>query len=146
METHYNLGLLYQQSGNFEKSLYHYKKTLEINPKFTKADHSIAMMTEYSSKNKHFLDMQKKLTDDNLNDFEKLELYFALGKAYNDLDDDKNSFFHIDHANSLKKKITKYNIENDVKLFNNIKSFFSKISLNQLNFNKKKNYFYFRYA
>jgi hypothetical protein len=82
--------------------------------------------------------MQKKLTDENLDDFEKLELYFALGKAYNDLEDYKNSFFHIDHANSLKKKITKYNIENDVKLFNNIKSFFSKISLNQLNFNKKK--------
>ena len=138
METHFNLGVLYEQSGNFEKSLYHYKKTLEINPKFTKADHSIALMTEYSSKNKHFLDMQKKLTDENLDDFEKLELYFALGKAYNDLEDYKNSFFHIDHANSLKKKITKYNIENDVKLFNNIKSFFSKISLNQLNFNKKK--------
>ena len=138
METHFNLGVLYEQSGNFEKSLYHYKKTLEINPKFTKADHSIAMMTEYSSKNKHFLDMQKKLTDENLDDFEKLELYFALGKAYNDLEDYKNSFFHIEHANSLKKKITKYNIENDVKLFNNIKSFFSKISLNKLNSNKKK--------
>ena len=138
METHFNLGVLYEQSGHFEKSLYHYKKTLEINPKFTKADHSIAMMTEYSSKNKHFLDMQKKLTDESLNDFEKLELYFALGKAYDDLKDYENSFFHIERANSLKKKVTKYNIENDIKLFNNIKSFFSKISLNKLNFNKKK--------
>ena len=138
METHFNLGVLYEQSGNFEKSLYHYKKTLEINPKFAKADHEIAMITKYSSKNKHFLDMQKKLTDKNLNDFEKLELHFALGKAYDDLKDYKNSFFHIEHANSLKKKITKYNIENDVKLFDNIKSFFSKISLNQLNSNKKK--------
>ena len=138
METHFNLGILYQESGDFEKSLYHYKKTLEINPKFVKADHGIANITKYSSKNKHFLDMQKKLTDENLNDFEKLELHFAVGKAYDDLKDYKNSFFHIEHANSLKKKITKYNIENDVKLFNNIKSFFSKISLNQLNFNKKK--------
>ena len=137
-ETHFNLGILYQESGDFEKSLYHYKKTLEINPKFVKADHGIANITKYSSKNKHFLDMQKKLTDENLNDFEKLELHFALGKAYDDLEDYKNSFFHIDHANSLKKKITKYNIENDVKLFDNIKSFFSKIFLNQLNSNKKK--------
>jgi len=96
------------------------------------------MITKYSSKNKHFLDMQKKLTDENLNNFEKLELHFALGKAYDDLKDYKNSFFHIEHANSLKKKITKYNIENDVKLFDNIKSFFSKISLNKLNSNKKK--------
>ena len=138
METHFNLGILYQESGDFEKSLYYYKKTLKINPKFTKADSGIANITKYSSKNKHFLDMQKKLTDKNLNDFEKLELHFGLGKAYDDLKDYKNSFFHIEHANSLKKKITKYNIENDVKLFNNIKSFFSKISLNQLNFNKKK--------
>ena len=138
METHFNLGILYQESGDFEKSLYHYKKTLKINPKFTKADSGIANITKYSSKNKHFLDMQKKLTDENLNDFEKLELHFGLGKAYDDLKDYKNSFFHIEHANSLKKKITKYNIENDVKLFDNIKSFFSKISLNQLNSNKKK--------
>ena len=138
METHFNLGILYQESGDFEKSLYHYKKTLEINPKFTKADSGIANITKYSSKNKHFLDMQKKLTDENLNDFEKLELHFAVGKAYDDLKDYKNSFFHIEHANSLKKKVTKYNIENDVKLFDNIKSFFSKIFLNQLNSNKKK--------
>jgi len=138
METHFNLGILYQESGDFEKSLYHYKKTLEINPKFVKADHGIANITKYSSKNKHFLDMQKKLTDENLNDFEKLELHFAVGKAYDDLKDYKNSFFHIEHANSLKKKVTKYNIENDVKLFDNIKSFFSKIFLNQLNSNKKK--------
>ena len=137
-ETHFNLGILYQESGDFEKSLYHYKKTLEINPKFVKADHGIANITKYSSKNKHFLDMQKKLTDENLNDFEKSELHFAVGKAYDDLKDYKNSFFHIEHANSLKKKVTKYNIENDVKLFDNIKSFFSKIFLNQLNFNKKK--------
>ena len=137
-ETHFNLGILYQESGDFEKSLYHYKKTLEINPKFVKADHGIANITKYSSKNKHFLDMQKKLTDENLNDFEKSELHFAVGKAYDDLKDYKNSFFHVEHANSLKKKITKYNIEDDVKLFDNIKSFFSKIFLNQLNSNKKK--------
>ena len=138
IETHFNIGVLYQQSGDFEKSLYHFKRTLEINPKFTKADYGIAMITKYSSKNKHFLNMQKKITDENLDDFEKLELHFALGKAYDDLKDYKNSFFHIDHANSLKKKITKYNIKNDVKLFDNIKSFFSKISLNKLNFNKRK--------
>jgi len=138
METHFNLASLYQNSGDFEKSLYHFKKTIKINPKFTKADLSIAMLTKYQSKNEHFLNMQNKLTNEKLNDREKLELYFALGKAYDDLKDYKNSFFNIDCANSLKKKITKYNIENDIKLFNNIKNFFSKISLNQLNPNKKK--------
>jgi len=133
-----NLAALYQSTGDFKKSIFHYRRSLEINPKFTKADRNISMMTKYAAKNQHFLEMQKKVESEDLNKNEKIELHFALGKAYDDLKDYKNSFLNINLANSLKKEMTKYNIESDVRLFKNIKNFFSKKKLNQLNANNKK--------
>ena len=146
LEPHYNLASLYQSSGDFEKSIYHYKKVLKINPKFTKADRNVSMLTKYSNTTEHFLEMKNKLTKEELNNFEKMELHFALGKAYDDIKDYKNSFSNIDFANSLKKEIKKYNIKNDIKLFDNIKKKFSEKTQDKLGINKKKNYFYFRDA
>ncbi len=138
LEPHHNLASLFQSTGELEKAVYHYEKVLGINPKFTKADRGISMMTKYSSTNKHFLEMKKKLVEANLNDFEKIDLHFALGKAYDDIKDYKNSFSNIEIANLLKKKITKYNINNDINLFNSIKNFFSKDQLVKFPSNKKK--------
>ena len=138
LEPHYNLASLYQSSGDFEKSIYHYKKVLKINPKFTKADRNVSMLTKYSNTTEHFLEMKNKLTKEELNNFEKMELHFALGKAYDDIKDYKNSFSNIDFANSLKKEITKYNIKNDIKLFDNIKKKFSEKTQDKLGINKKK--------
>ena len=137
-QPHYNLASLYQASGDFDKSVYHYKKVLKINPKFTKADRNISMMIEYSPENEHFVEMKNKLKDENLNNFEKLELHFAIGKAFDDFKDYKNSFSNISSANSIKKEITKYNIKDDISLFENIKKNFSNQNLTNFSFNKKK--------
>ena len=146
LQPHYNLASLYQASGDFKKSVYHLKKVLKINPKFTKADRNVSMMTKYSVQTEHFLEMKSKIKKEELNNFEKIELHFALGKAYDDIKDYKNSFSNIDSANSLKKQITKYNIKDDIQLFNNIKKKFYKNIQDKFNTNKKKNYFYIRHA
>ena len=54
----------------------------------------------------YFSKLERALTKEELNNFEKMELHFALGKAYDDIKDYKNSFSNIDFANSLKKEIT----------------------------------------
>ncbi len=138
LQPHYNLASLYQASGDFKKSVYHLKKVLKINPKFTKADRNLSMITKYSVQTEHFLEMKSKIKKEELNNFEKLELHFALGKAYDDIKDYKNSFSNIDSANSLKKQITKYNIKDDIQLFNNIKKKFYKNIQDKFNTNKKK--------
>ena len=138
LEPNYNLASFSQSTGDFDKAIYHYKKVLKINPKFTKADRNISMMTKYSLENEHFIEMKNKLNNKNLNNFEKLELHFAIGKAYDDLKDYKESFSNIDYANSLKKEITKYSIKKDVKLFENIKKIFSLTESYKFTENKKK--------
>ena len=129
---------LNQVTGDFEKAIYHYKKVLKLNPKFTKADRNISMMTKYSLKNEHFIEMKNKLKNENLNNYQKLELHFALGKAYDDLKNFKESFTNINSANALKKEITGYDIKNDVQLFKILKKIFSQDKIDQLVENKKK--------
>ena len=138
LQPNYNLASLNQVTGDFEKAIYYYKKVLKISPKFTKADRNISMMTKYSLKNEHFIEMKDKLKNANLNNYEKLELHFALGKAYDDLKKFKESFANINSANLMKKKITGYNIKDDVQIFKNIKKIFSQDKINKLAENKKK--------
>ena len=138
IQPNYNLASLNQVTGDFEKAIYHYKKVLKLNPKFTKADRNISMMTKYSLKNEHFIEMKNKLKNENLNNYQKLELHFALGKAYDDLKNFKESFTNINSANALKKEITGYDIKNDVQLFKNVKKIFSQDKIDQLVENKKK--------
>ena len=70
--------------------------------------------------------------------YEKLELHFALGKAYEDIKDYKNAFYNIEKANSLMKLFTKYKIEKDEKLFQKIKYFFTGKTFNATKQNKIK--------
>tara|TARA_Y100000816_G_scaffold176500_1_gene127296 strand:+ start:7451 stop:8983 length:1533 start_codon:yes stop_codon:yes gene_type:complete len=136
--TNYNLASIYQSLGEFKKSIEFYNKVLEINPKFTIADRNIALMTKYNEKNKHFQNMKEKIQKLTLSDQQKLELLFALGKAYDDNDNYKEAFSNIQKANKIKKNITNYKIENDINLFSNIKKKFNdEIELNISSIKKK---------
>ena len=138
IETNYNIAALHQTIGNYKKSIFYYNKILKLNPKFTKADFAIAMMSKYSENNEHFLNMKEKIKNDVLNENEKMELYFALGKAYEDINDYDTAFLNFKNANIFRKKITGYKIKSDINQFDQIKKKFSKNILKNLKANTKK--------
>ena len=70
--------------------------------------------------------MIEKLQNHKLDDIQKTNLYFAIGKAYEDIKDYKNSFENLKKANDLKYSLTNYKIEVDLKNFETIKNFFKK--------------------
>ena len=131
--VHNNLGMAFQGIGEFEKSKKQFEKVLKIDPKFTKADRSLSMSLKYDTNSSHLKSMESKLKVENLNDFQKIELYFGLGKAYEDIKDYKKSFENYKFGNQLKRRNIEYNIEDDVALFQNIKNAFSNIDFNNLN-------------
>jgi tetratricopeptide (TPR) repeat protein len=126
LEVNFNIATIYQGLGDYDNSIKYFKKVLEINPNMTKSDRNLSMMVKYTKNNQHFLEMKQKVINDKLNVHQKIELNFALGKAYEDIEDYKNSFEKLEEANSLVKSITQYNIQQDKKLFSNIKEFFIK--------------------
>ena len=63
----------------------YFETVLKINPKFTKADKSLSMSIKYDIDNPHLKSMENKIKDHSLNNSQKIELYFGLGKAYEDM-------------------------------------------------------------
>lgn len=83
--THYNLGLVYQSIGEHEKAIEELNKVLDLNPTNTNADKLISRMTKYRENDNHVKNMEYKLQNLELSDFQKIQLYFSLGKAYEDM-------------------------------------------------------------
>ena len=138
VETHFNLAVTYQSSGEFKKSKEHLKKALEINPNFTEADRVLSLVTKYDENNEHFKFMLKKVSDSKLNDYEVHQLHFGLGKCYEDIKDYENAFFHYNKGNSIKKKITNYNVQKDIEKFEKIKNIFKNHKNLKIKENKRK--------
>ena len=93
------LAQLYQQIGNFKKSIKIFQDILKYNPSNTLAHKSISVMHTYKDKNdEHLKKMEEQLklikNKDHLP-----PLYFAIGKAYEDLNDYQKSFHFIKSAN-----------------------------------------------
>lgn len=134
----YVLALAYQGIGNFEKAIRFAKDVLILNPKFTKADYLISQSIKYKDYNWHYKELTIKLNNFNLNTEEKINLYFSLAKANEDLNNIENSFKFLKKANSLSKEINKYNINDDKKLFENIKKIFKNVDIHSF-YNDKPN-------
>ena len=133
---HFTLGSAYQQSGNFKEARIHFNKCLELKPKSCSADKSISLMTNYQKENIHLGQMEKKL-DKELSKEDLMLLNFSLGKAYEDLKEYKKSFQFFKKANDLKDNLSKYNLEKEEKIFNNIKLIFNNLNINYQSDEKK---------
>ncbi len=127
--AHYNLGLVYQSIGEFNSSKKEFERVLEINPSNTNADKMISRFTKYTKENDHLKKMEEKLENLDLNDLQKVNLFFSLGKAYEDITDYEKSFYFLKKANDTKKNLINRDFKNDFKTFNNLKNFFEKYNL-----------------
>ena len=131
--VHHNLGMAYQALGKFDESKKCFETVIKINPKFTRADRSLSMSTKYDVNNPHLISMENKIKDKSLDSLQKIELYFGLGKAYEDIKSYEKSFENYNMGNKIKRGITKYNINDDILLFENIKNTFSNIDFANIN-------------
>ena len=122
----YSLALAHQGIGNFEKSIFYSKKTLEINTNFTRADHLISQSTKYTASDDHYLNLKKKLIHYQDNCLEKVDIYFSLAKAEEDIGNIKEAARNLIKGNKLKKEILNYNISNEINLLKDIKEKFHK--------------------
>ena len=116
----YLLSLANQGLGNFEMAIEYGIKALKLNPKLTQIDHLIAQSSIYKNKNDHYRNMLDKLKNLNLNNDEKINIYFAISKAEEDLNEFNSSFEYLKKGNDLKRNIVQYNIKDDKKLFDKI--------------------------
>ena len=130
--TQYSLALAYQGLGEFKLAIEHAQKTLILDPKFTQADLLISQSAKYKHGNKHFDEMKLKLNNLELNKSQKVNLLFALAKANEDLDMVKESFTNLSQGNQIKRSLLKFDINDEIRLFDQIKKVFSTVDRSKI--------------
>ena len=129
--VHYNMGLVYQSLGKFKEAEFHYREVLRIDPNMNIVDRIMGRFIKYDKNNNHLIEMLNKIDNKKLSDESKVNLNFALGKAYEDLLDYKKSFFYLEEGNKIKDTISKYDIKSDNHLFDKLKVFFKDYAFNK---------------
>ena len=105
----------------------------------------MSTLTNYNNDKKHFEKMKELIHQEIFKEFsstQKVELLFALSKAYEDMKDFQNSFNFLKEANSIENQSNFKNKENIKKLFDNIKKLFNSIDINQSKFTNKNKYIF----
>ncbi len=123
----FNLVGVYRITNQKELSKEYCKKILELNKKFTDADRQYSLIHKYEKNDPHLTEMLKKINDDDLNNLEKIHLYYGVHKAYEDIQDYENAFKFLKTGNELLKKETKYNFNKDEKKINGYINLYKKI-------------------
>ena len=123
----YSLALAHQGLGQFDLANLFAEKTLLLDPKFTQADILISQSTKYTSSNTHYLQMNSKIKNQELNENQKINLLFALAKANEDIGEIEKSFRNLQLGNKIKRESINFNVNNEIKIFNKLKKIFAKI-------------------
>ncbi len=132
------IGNLNQQLGEFDKALENYNIITKINPLNTNADKSISTIHKYLNKDDpHLVSMKEKLNKIKNGDSLK-SLYFALGKAHEDIGDFKGSFNYIKLGNKIVDKQINYSTDDDKSLFSELKRIFKNFKSEKILESEKK--------
>jgi len=120
----FTLANAYHAIGEEDKTKEIVKKILNLNPKHVSSHKLISSINDYSKNKENLNQMEKIILEKDLKDSQIVDLSFALGKAYEDLKKFEKSFFYLEKANKMKKKITNYNLKKEKSFFESIKKAF----------------------
>ena len=126
----FSLASTYQGIGKFDDAKKIIKQILELDPNNAASHKLLSGFINYKDNQDHLKTMESLLKTEHLDAGKKIDLHFALGKAYEDLGDFKSSFNSLKAANELKKEKVNYQILEDEKMFNSIIKIFNDIDIN----------------
>ena len=130
--VHLNLAIIYQSLGDFKNALKHLDKINDLDPTFTRSDKMKSVLVNYKKEDGHLKDMKSKLDSLDLNDDQKIYLYFGISKAFEDCKNFEESFKYIQLGNNLKFKNSNYDIKFDTDKIEKIQKIFDKIDFDYL--------------
>jgi tetratricopeptide (TPR) repeat protein len=135
----FQLGGAYRSLGNFKEALSNYEEILLYDEAYTAAYRMIGTIINHNQTGKYLEKLEKLKVNNNLQSEQKIDLYFALGKAYEDLNENEKSANYYILANKTKKEITKYNFKIHEEHFDQIFETFKNVNFDDRKFNIKNN-------
>ncbi len=104
-------GHVLKTCGNGDDAILSYKAATRSRMGFGEAWHSLANLKTFSFSSDEINAMEQQLHDTALTFHDRVNINFALGKAYEDINDFERSFRHYKAGNDLKKRRSNYNAE-----------------------------------
>ena len=120
-EAYYNSGNALQALGMFNDALEAYKKAISYKPDYADAYRGLSSVDNYKNNEHQLMQVESLLSSQNVTENAKCSLNFALAKMYVDKGELKKAFKCLSEGNSQRKRILKYSIEQDEKLFDKVK-------------------------
>ena len=135
----FNLAECYQSLGELDQAKDYALKILNLQPNHTAAHRFICGIINHRSDKSYFpkiIEIEKSEDFKNFSSEEKKDIYFSLGKAYEDNQDYEKSFNYLQKANLIKNKEINYNQSAHEKLTKSIIKLFHDFDFEKI---KKKN-------
>lgn len=126
---YFNIANVYRTINKIEKAKKNFKKALQIDPTFTLADQKLSLLEKYDEKNSHLEGMIKKLDNVKLIDKQKISLYFAIAKGFEDQKKYDKSFYYLNKGNTTQRKLLNYDIESHKNFCKKVKNLFSNLNI-----------------
>lgn len=104
-----NIGSVLKEVGNLTEARAAYEKALDLDPWSAGVYFNYSQVVTFSPAAPRLQAMQAmRGADERLTDDERIQLDFALGKAYADIEDYKSSFVHLLRGNALQRSRVEY--------------------------------------
>lgn len=123
--AYYNLGVTFKNIGKINDAKLNLQKTIGINPNFYPAHRILSQITKYKKNNPHFESLMKSYENIKIPKKNKTELFFAIGKAYEDLKDYKKSFDFFKEGNYLRRQNVNFILKKEINEFHILKKIFN---------------------
>jgi tetratricopeptide (TPR) repeat protein len=132
-DAHNNMGTALQDHGKLEEAIEAYNKALAIKPDHAETHRHLSGLTKYALDDEHFAQCQSLYQDESLSDKDRCHLSFALAKMYEDTGKLDEAYAHLTEGNTLRKKRLNYLIDQDERVFAQLKKTQPKIMQHSLN-------------
>ena len=129
---HINLAATLKGHGRLEQAQENYKKAILLKPDLVEAHRNLALIKKFDSKDEQYFIMQKLYLDEKISEAQRCHINFGLAKACEDLGDFEQAFRHYNEGNAFCKKQFNYEINQDMKFFNQLKTSYPQIKKNSL--------------
>lgn len=103
-----NYGTILQRKGRIDEAVSAYRRALELDPTDTKALRYLSRNIKFRPGDSELRNMEHLLQQPRVSKDDRIDLHFALGKAYDDAGDYAKAFDHIAAANRLQRQHVRY--------------------------------------
>ncbi len=131
-EAFYSLGTTIQELGRLKEAKENYNQAIALKHDYAEAHRILASMKKFDSQDEQYSKMLELYLDNKISDKQRCHINFGLAKVYDDLGNFEKAFTHYKEGNAIRKKLLNYDINQDVKLFRQIKFAYQQIERNSL--------------